>query len=241
MARLWNKGKTGWEERDTWQYHETSVGFGWLQHLVIACVVFLAVYAAHISDTSAGTVVDGAVRYIVNVDTDFDYVRQEIGKVIPGGLDTSVFKRVQTTVSKPADPLLYMGKPVDGKITMPFGWQVHPVLKQEVKYEGIGIEAPLGTSVRAAAPGKVKLITESARFGKTLVIDNGNEVETLYGHLGEILVAQGEMISLGQVVARVGKTGMVNTPTLYFEIREKGNAVDPLTRIKGDFNNAERR
>jgi murein DD-endopeptidase MepM/ murein hydrolase activator NlpD len=151
-----------------------------------------------------------------------------------------VLKRVQTTVAKPADPLLYMSKPVEGKLVMQFGWQTHPVLKQEIKYEGIEIEADLGTGVHAAAAGKVKLITDSARFGKMLIIDNGNDIETVYGHLGEILVGQGEMVSQGQVIARVGKTG-INSSTLYFEIREKGISIDPLSRIKGDFNSTGRR
>lgn len=241
MKGLWNKWRNNWDERETWQYHEKKANYSWLQHILIAGVIFLMVYAVHMSGTLAGNMIDNAIRYVVDVDTDFDYVRQQAVKYVPGNLDMSVLKRVQTTIAKPADPLLYMSKPVEGKLVMPFGWQTHPVLKQEVKNEGIGIEAALGTSVHAAAPGKVKLITDSARLGKMLVIDNGNDTETVYGYLGEILVGSGETVSQGQVVARVGKTGIINTPTLYFEIREKGIPVDPLTRIKGDFSAAERR
>lgn len=241
MARMWNKWKNGWEEREAWQYQESKSSYGWLYRVLIASVIFLSVYAVHISGTTAGGALDGAIRYVVNVDTDFDYVRQVAERYIPNTVDTSVLKRVQMTVAKPADPLLYMSKPVAGKVSMPFGWQTDPILKKEIKNEGIGIEAALGTGVHAAAPGKVKMITDSARLGKTLIIDNGNDVETVYGHLGEVLVAQDEMVSQGQVVARVGKTGIVNDPILYFEIREKGTPIDPLTRIKGDFNATERR
>lgn len=146
-----------------------------------------------------------------------------------------MLKRVQSTVSKPADPLLYMTKPADGKLSAHFGWQTHPVLKQEMMNDGIGIEAQLGSSVRAAAPGRVKTVSESAKYGKTVIIDHGQEIETMYGHLGEVLVKAEDTVSQGQVIARVGKSGITSGPTLYFEVREKGKPIDPLTRIKGEL------
>jgi murein DD-endopeptidase MepM/ murein hydrolase activator NlpD len=148
-------------------------------------------------------------------------------------MDVSVFKRLGGNVTKPADPYMYMTRPVEGKVVAPYGWQVHPVLKQEVLQEGIGLEAALGSPVRAAAAGRVKAVAETARYGKVLVVEHGREVETLYGHLGEVLVREGETVSQGQLVARVGKTGMTAAPLLYFEVREKGVAVDPLPRLAG--------
>lgn len=242
MAKLWNRWKNRWgdnrwgENREHhWQYRDDEVDYGWLKRTVLATLIFSLVYVSHVSETTVGRVIDDGVRYILTTETDFAYIANRLAQYAPQGFDTAVLKRVQTTVSKPADPLLYMSRPVDGKITAPFGWRTHPVLKQEMMHEGIDIDAPLGTSVRAAAPGKVKLANESAQFGRTLIIEHGQEIESMYGHLGEVLVKPGDMISQGQVIARVGKTGIANGPLLYFEVREKGKAIDPLTRIKGEF------
>lgn len=240
MSKLWNRWKNNtWGDTRgndySWQYGEEQLDYSWIKKTVVACILFAIVYCAHISETALGTVVDDGIRYTLSTQTDFNYVLEQIMSYVPPSLDLSVLKRVQTAVSKPADPLLYMNKPVSGKIISPFGWGIHPVLKQEMMHEGIDIEASLGASVRAAAPGKVKMVTESAQFGKTLIMEHSQEIDTLYGHLGDILVHQGDVVSQGQVIAKVGKTGMINGPVLYFEVREKGKPIDPSTRLKGDF------
>jgi murein DD-endopeptidase MepM/ murein hydrolase activator NlpD len=240
MAKLWNRWKNNrWgdaRENDySWQYAEEESDYGWLKKAVVAGILFAIVYCAHISETALGKIVDDGIRYTLTTQTDFNYVVEQIINHVPPGVDLSMLKKVQTTVSKPADPLLYMHKPVSGKIVLPFGWGIHPVLKQEMMHEGIDIEAALGSSVRAAASGKVKMITDSAQLGKILIIEHSQDIETLYGHLGDVLVQQGDMISQGQIIAKVGKTGMVTGPILYFEVREKGKPVDPSTRLKGDF------
>jgi murein DD-endopeptidase MepM/ murein hydrolase activator NlpD len=244
MAKLWNKlRKSRWgETRETdysWQYPEEEVNYNWLKKTIIAGILFAIVYCAHISETAIGRMMDDGVRYTLTAQTDVNYVVEKIISVAPENLDLSVLKRVQTTISKPADPLLYMHAPVTGKIIVPFGWGVHPVLKQERMHEGIDMEAALGTSVQAAAPGKVKMITDSAQLGKVVIIEHSQEIETVYGHLGEVLVQQGDAISQGQIIAKVGKSGMVTGPLLYFEVRENGKAIDPTTRLKGEFPKGE--
>lgn len=240
MAKLWNKWKNqnrwGETSRDYhWQYGEEEPDYSWLKKTVAAALFFALVYAAHISDSTVGRVVTGAVKYMMTTETDFGYIAEKLAPYAPQGFDAAVLKRVQTTVSKPADPLQYMTKPVDGKVLYPYGWRTHPVLKQEMMNEGIDFEAPLGTAVRVAAPGKVKLVTDSAQLGRTLIVDHGQEIETVYGHLGEVLVKQGDPVSQGQIVARSGKTGMTAGPQLYFELRDKGKSVDPITRLRGEF------
>jgi murein DD-endopeptidase MepM/ murein hydrolase activator NlpD len=246
MAKLWNKWKNNrWGEPRgvdySWQYGEAEPDYRWLKKIVVAGILFAVVYCAHISETSLGRTVDDGIRYTLSTPTDFNYIAEQIIIYAPPNLDLSVLKRVQTTVSKSADPLLYMSKPVNGKIVNPFGWGVHPLSKQEMMHEGIDIESELGTSVRAAAPGKVKEVTDSAQFGRSLIIEHSQEIDTLYGHLGEVLVHQGDAVSQGQVIARVGKTGMVNKPGLYFEVRERGKPIDPSARLKGDFPVGEER
>lgn len=213
----------------------TRMNFGWLKQTAAALFIFTVVYLAAVSDTQAGrSVVDG-VRYLLTTETDIAYLIDRVSPYLPQQLDTAVWKRVQTTVSRPADPLQYMVKPVDGKVAATFGWQTHPVLKQQVMHEGIDIAAPTGAPVRAAASGNVRVVEESAQFGKIIIIEHSNEVQTVYGHLAEAAVKAGDPVTQGQLIARVGQTGMTNTPKLYFAVSDKGKFVDPLSRIQGHF------
>lgn len=244
MAKLWNRWKkNGWgetRENDySWQYADEEEDYSWLKKTAVAGILFAVVYCAHISETEVGRIVDEGIRYTLTTQTDVNYAVEKIVSSAPPNVDLSILKRVQTTISKPADPLMYMHAPVNGKIVVPFGWGIHPVLKQERMHEGIEMEAALGTSVRAAAPGKVKMITDSAQLGKVLVVEHSQDIETLYGHLGEVLVQQGDAVSQEQVIAKTGKSGIVSGPSLYFEVREKGKAIDPSTRLKGDFPRGE--
>lgn len=223
----------------SWQDNDSKYNYGWLKKLLIAAIIFALVYSVHISETTVGKMVDDGIRYTVSTPTDFNYMIEKIVSYAPPAIDLSVLKKVQTAVSKPADPLLYMNKPVSGNVISPFGWRVHPVSKQEMMHEGIDIEAALGTNIRATAAGNVKSVTESALYGKTLILEHSQDLDTVYGHLGEILVKQGDIVSQGQVIGKVGKTGMASKSILYFEVREKGKAIDPVPRLKGDFPTVE--
>ena len=242
MAKLgpkWQNHRWGDREEYSWQDNGSIRNYDWLKKIIVATIIFVLVYCLHVSETTIGRMVDEGIHYTLSNQTDLNYVVEQIASHAPATIDLSVLKKVQTAVSRPADPLLYMSKPVSGKIISPFGWRVHPVSKQEMMHEGVDIEATLGTNIRATAAGKVKTITDSAQYGKTLIIEHSQEIETLYGHLGEILVSPGDVISQGQVIGKVGRTGMVSGPLLYFEVREQGKAIDPLTRLKGDFPTAE--
>jgi murein DD-endopeptidase MepM/ murein hydrolase activator NlpD len=237
MVRHWNNNRWGnhrWDSRDPWQSREPELSFGWFKKLVVAVILFALVYGAHESDTALGRTVSDGVRYVLTVETDFNYLIDKMASFAPKNMDVSVWKRVQNTVTKPADPLMYMTKPVDGKVVTGYGWRTDPVAKQEKLYEGIAIEASVGVPVKAAAAGKVKAVTDSAQYGKILVIEHSTDIDSVYGYLGEVMVKPEESVSQGQIVARVGKTVGAVAPLLYFEVREKGKAIDPLTRIKDE-------
>lgn len=222
-----------WDGKDPWSYRETGNDYSWLKRIVVALTVFLLVYAAQASETSMGRLVVDGVRYMLTTQTDFSYLSEQLAKHVPLNMDTAVFKRIQNTLSKPADPLQYMSRPVKGKIVSTFGWQTDPASKQGQMQEGVDMEATATESVLAAASGKVKEATESSRLGKVLIIEHGQDVVTVYGRLGEVLVKPEEMITQGQVVAKMGKSSATGPPLLYFEVREKGKAVDPTSRIQG--------
>ncbi|MDF2568980.1 MAG: Peptidase family [Sporomusa sp.] len=248
MTKLWNRLKsrgyfTIQNNDKNWQsYYEDTPDYTWLKKSVTAMALFAIVYSAHVSDTRIGQEVTSGVRQVLVTQTDFVYYTtrtiEHVNTYWPNAVQLSgipVLKQVQATISRPADPLLYMTRPVEGQVMTGFGWRTNPVIKQDTMHEGIELAAQVGTSVRAAATGKVKMVTDSVQFGKMLFIDHGQGVETIYGHLADVLVKEGDAVSQGQVVARVGKTGeATSAPVLYFELRENGKAIDPVARIKGE-------
>ena len=87
----------------------------------------------------------------------------------------------------------------------------------------------LGMNVLAAADGVVELATTHSSYGYYIILDHGNGMETVYGHLLEdsFKVRPGEAVKQGQPIARVGQTGYATGPHLHFEVRVNGNKVDP--------------
>lgn len=247
MTKLWNYLKKHWSfnfrtHEKNWQsYYEEEPDYFLLKKTAAALAIFAVVYGGQVSDTRIGQEIVGGVRQILATQTDFVYYTASALEYInahwPNAANWGsipVLKQVQATISHPADPLRYMTKPVEGPITSPYGWQANQAsTKQEVLQEGIDIAAPTGTGVQAAAAGKVKVITDSSQLGKMLIIDHGQGIETIYGRLGDILVKEADIVSQGQIIARIAKVGTA-TPGLYFELRENGKAVDPLTRMKSD-------
>lgn len=244
MIKLWSRLKNRWNfaarnPEKTWQsYYEEEPDYTWLKKIIAALAIFALVYGAQASNTRVGQEVTGIVRQVLATQTDFVYYTartiEYINRHWPNSADISgipVLKQMQTTLSRPADPLRYMTKPVEGQIMTQYGWQGNTAVKQDIFHEGIDIAAPAAASVRAAAAGKVKIVTDSVQFGTILIIDHGQNIETIYGHLTDVLVKESDEISQGQVVARVGKTGAA-VSVLYFELRENGKAIDPLLRIK---------
>ncbi|MCL4425650.1 MAG: M23 family metallopeptidase [Firmicutes bacterium] len=117
--------------------------------------------------------------------------------------------------------------PVAGKVTSAYGWRLDPATKQEKLHEGLDIEAPQGTSIKAALSGSVLLVRDNEFYGRTVILDHGNGLQTLYAHCAEILVREKEKVRQGDVIARVGKTGNATSFHLHFEVREGGKSIDP--------------
>jgi murein DD-endopeptidase MepM/ murein hydrolase activator NlpD len=89
----------------------------------------------------------------------------------------------------------------------------------------------VGTPVLSAGDGTVIFAGVQTGFGNTVVIDNGNGVTTLYGHLSSIGVAVGQQVSDGDQVALSGNTGTTSGPNLHFQVMQNGVPVDPTTQL----------
>jgi septal ring factor EnvC (AmiA/AmiB activator) len=117
--------------------------------------------------------------------------------------------------------------PASGRVAAPFGAQVHPRFGTRTFRNGVDIEAGEGTSVEAVLAGQVVYTGWFKGYGNLIIIDHGNELFTLYAHVSEIHVKDGENVRQGQRIAAVGDTGSLSGPRLYFEVRYRGRPQDP--------------
>ncbi len=123
--------------------------------------------------------------------------------------------------------------PVPGshRITSQYGNRIHPVYKTNKFHSGIDIGAGYGLDIIAAADGKVTLATTNGGYGKCVVINHGSGITTLYGHCSTLLVSAGDTVTKGQVIAKVGSTGVSTGPHLHFEVRINGATTNPLNYV----------
>jgi septal ring factor EnvC (AmiA/AmiB activator) len=126
-----------------------------------------------------------------------------------------------------------MSWPVSGPITSPFGMRVNPMTGQGMEmHPGIDIGAPMGATVTAAAGGRIIWAKPYGGYGNAIIIDHGGSTSSVYGHLSQIFVAEGQDVQRGQAIGAVGCTGRCTGPHLHFEVRINGNAVDPTGLLK---------
>lgn len=124
-----------------------------------------------------------------------------------------------------------LSKPLSGTITSRFGGRTSPGGIGSTNHKGLDIAAKKGTSIKAAASGTVKFAGYKGSLGKLVIIDNGNSVQTYYGHCSEIYVEAGQKVEAGETIAAVGSTGAATGPHLHFEIHINGTAVNPQNYV----------
>ena len=118
--------------------------------------------------------------------------------------------------------------PIEGEITSPFGWRVHPISGDARFHSGIDIGGDYGDPIHAAAAGQVIYSGWISGYGYAVIIDHGGGISTLYGHNEALAVSEGQMVAQGQVIAYCGSTGNSTGPHCHFEVREGGEPVEPL-------------
>ncbi len=112
--------------------------------------------------------------------------------------------------------------PASGKITSPYGGRWGRM------HNGIDIGAPTGTPIKASDTGVVIFSGNQGSYGNLIKIDHKNGYVTYYAHCSELLVSEGETVTQGQLIARVGSTGNSTGPHCHFEIQTNGAAQDPM-------------
>jgi len=118
--------------------------------------------------------------------------------------------------------------PVGGQVTSYFGMRASPTSGSWRMHPGMDISAPAGTAVEATAPGRVTFAGYRSGYGRTIVVDHGDRLKTLYAHLSRVHVSLGERVEQNEVIGAVGSTGRATGPHLHYEVRFRGQPVDPM-------------
>ncbi|MDQ6941558.1 MAG: peptidoglycan DD-metalloendopeptidase family protein [Candidatus Eremiobacteraeota bacterium] len=126
-----------------------------------------------------------------------------------------------------------LGWPASGPITSVFGMRVNPVSHIFRLHAGIDIGVSSGTTVVAAAEGRVIVAGwDDGGCGNIVVLDHGDRLATQYCHLSHIFVAVGQDVQRGQAIAASGSTGNSTGPHLHFGVRVNGRPVDPMSYLR---------
>ena len=118
-------------------------------------------------------------------------------------------------------------------ITSRFGYRTSPTAGASSYHGGLDIGAGAGSSIVAAESGQVVLASYNGGYGNCVMINHGNGIVTLYGHMESIAVGYGQYVGKGQTIGYVGSTGVSTGPHCHFEIRVNGAQTDPAPYFSG--------
>jgi septal ring factor EnvC (AmiA/AmiB activator) len=118
--------------------------------------------------------------------------------------------------------------PAEGSVLTHFGRQKHPTFNTYVQRKGIEIRTTEGSAIHAVMAGTVVYADWLKGYGLVIILDHANGFFSLYAHASKILTSVGAVVASGQAIGETGDTGMTGENTLYFELREGTEPVDPL-------------
>ncbi len=118
--------------------------------------------------------------------------------------------------------------PADGQVVSFFGRQKHPTFNTYVQRKGIEIRTKEGSVIHAVMSGAVVYADWLKGYGLVIILDHANGFFSLYAHAARILAKVGEHVAEGYPIGETGDTGVTGENTLYFELREGAEPVDPL-------------
>ncbi len=129
-------------------------------------------------------------------------------------------------------------EPVHGRISGYFGGQRIMNGKKMNPHAGTDIAAPIGTKIKAASDGIITLTAPDTFYsGNVVVIDHGHGLQTIYAHMNEIYVKQGQSVKQGEIIGEVGKTGRVTGPHLHWGASLRNTRFNPYSLLNLTANN----
>jgi murein DD-endopeptidase MepM/ murein hydrolase activator NlpD len=122
-----------------------------------------------------------------------------------------------------------MGYPRVSSITSMFGYRSDPFDSENAEYHpGIDFKGAKGDPVHVTADGKVVFTGPKGGYGNCIIVQHKNDFQTLYGHLSHIDVEDGQSVSTGDVIGKVGSTGRSTGAHLHYEVRKNGKPINPI-------------
>lgn len=113
-----------------------------------------------------------------------------------------------------------------------YGWRIHPVHKVKKFHKGIDFTAPRGTPIQSTGDGVViRVQNKRTGYGKNIIIDHGYGFETLYAHMQDVEVKQGQKVKKGQRIGTIGSSGTSTAPHLHYEIRINDRSINPIDYV----------
>lgn len=112
-------------------------------------------------------------------------------------------------------------------ISSKYGMRIDPFLRAQKSHKGLDFAGPRNSNVLASADGKVKLVEFKKGFGNLIVIDHGNNIETVYAHLKKTNVKSGDIVKRGDIIAIQGNSGRTTGDHLHYEVKINGINQDP--------------
>ena len=122
--------------------------------------------------------------------------------------------------------------PAPGRVVEEYGTRINPRFGTKTFRNGIDIDAAEGSNVHVVFPGHVLYTGWFRGYGNLIIVDHGSEYYTLYAHVADMKVAEGDDVRQGQVIGTVGDTGSLQGPRLYFEVRYQGKPQDPAQWLR---------
>ena len=155
-----------------------------------------------------------------------------------GGSDEPLFDGIRAPVEGTSFAPYMVSVPVDraveGRVTSPYGYRIHPITKKLGFHRGMDIAAAKGTRIAAAFYGTVKEVGYSEGNGDYITLMHENGLETAYCHCSEILAEEGAVVREGETIALVGDSGMTTGPHLHIEVRINGVLHNPSWLLGAD-------
>ena len=125
--------------------------------------------------------------------------------------------------------------PVEGiTLTSGYGMRVHPVLGGQRAHKGIDLAGPVGTPIHATADGIVSRASWFSSYGLYISLEHSNDIQTRYAHMSRLNVAEGQQVKKGEIIGFIGTTGRSTGPHLHYEVRVRGEAVNPVPYMQAD-------
>jgi murein DD-endopeptidase MepM/ murein hydrolase activator NlpD len=134
-------------------------------------------------------------------------------------------------------------KPCDGPYSLNgYGMRIHPVLGVWRMHEGLDIMNESGTAVYAPGDATVRFAGVTASgYGRVIELEHGYGYTTLFAHLSEVSVREGRKVKRGELIGRVGRSGLVSGPHLHYEVRLNGRKMNPVDYFFDDVDAARYR